>query len=147
MPHRSPTIVLIHVVWAPHGRRRVLPVEFDETLLGILGHKAREAGCLLIATGCVSDHVHVLLRLAPTSALADVVQRMKGSTARDVNDQALLGTHLRWHAGYWAESVGPADKDPLGKYIRAQRTHHDVAHPVERWQFGGESEPADGGLP
>jgi REP element-mobilizing transposase RayT len=118
-------------------------VAFDPTLAAILGNKAGALSCVLLAAGCGPDHVHVLLRLAPTVTLADVVQRLKGATAHDVNQGRLLAKHLAWQAGYWAESLGPADLEPLARYLRVQRQHHDESHPAERWHFDdAQPEPA-----
>jgi len=38
-----------------------------------------------------------------------------------------------WQDGYWAESLGPPDLDPIARYVRRQRDHHDASHPAERW--------------
>lgn len=143
MPQRSPALLLIHVVWATLGRRPILPAAFDNGLAAILGCKAQEASSMLLAAGCAADHVHLLLQLAPSVALAVVVQRLKGATAHDVNHRGLLPQRLVWQAGYWAESFGPADRPPLEAYVRIQRVRHDDSHPAEQWQRDRESAPAD----
>lgn len=147
MPRRSPALLLVHVVWATHRRRPVLPPSFDSTLFAILGEKAKAAGARLLAGGCSVDHVHTLVRLSSSGRLADVVQRLKGAAAHDVNDHAQLPERLHWQDGYWAETLGPADFQPLTAYLLAQRTRHDPSHPAERWQFDTPDwEPAFGGL-
>ena len=84
----------------------------------------------VFATGCAADHLHSLLRLAPRVALADAVQRLKGGSAFEINAKHLLSERLVWQAGYWAESFGPADVNPLLDYVRKQRTRHDDSHKV-----------------
>ena len=103
-------------------------------------------GCALLVAGCADDHVHTVLRLAPAVRLADLMQHIKGGSAYDANRHPLLPRRLKWQAGYWAESLSPSDFDPLARYVRAQRVHHDPTHPAERWQFGDEWEPSEGGL-
>jgi REP element-mobilizing transposase RayT len=117
----------------------------DASLTTVLAERARIVHCELIAAGCSSDHVHALVRLAPTIALADAVQRLKGASAYLINQQRLLPHRLGWQAGYWAESLGPSDVEPLRRYILAQRQHHDDSHPAEQWQSAW-MEPASGGL-
>jgi REP element-mobilizing transposase RayT len=136
VPRRSPALLLVHVVWATARRQRLLQPAFDDTLIGIVGAKARDLGCTLIAGGCGPDHVHTVLRLSASVALADLVHRMKGGSAYDVNHPIAAPQSLRWQAGYWAESLGPADLDSLVRYVRGQRVHHDNSHPAESWQFG-----------
>ena len=135
MTRRSPAHLLVHLVWATKRRRPMLPPGFDATLFAIFGDNARGAGCVLRVAGCASDHVHVVVRLAPTTALAELVQKLKGASSRDINGHALLPDRLSWQDGYWAESLAPADFDPLARYIRSQRDHHDDSHPAEQWQF------------
>jgi REP element-mobilizing transposase RayT len=134
---------LLHVVWATAQRRRLLRPEFDPVLLAILGRRAHDLDCMLLAGGCASDHLHTLLRLSPAVRLCDVVNRLKGGSAYDVNHHhGHEHPPIRWQAGYWAESVSPADVNPLVDYLGAQRTHHDSSHPAERWQFADEEEGA-----
>jgi putative transposase len=141
MPRRSPALVLVHVVWTTSRRRRLLMPAFDATLSAILGDRARAVGCCLLACGCACDHVHSVLRVAPSVGLADLVRRLKGGSAHDSNHRSLMPERLAWQEGYWAESLSPADFDPVASYVRRQREHHDNSHPAERWQFHDEREP------
>ena len=145
MSRRSPALVLVHIVWATRRRRALLPPTFDATLLAMLGDNARRLDSSLLAAGCAADHVHVVARVSPTVALSDLVRQLKGASSRDITDHALLPS-LSWQDGYWAESLGPDDFDPLAAYVRAQRDRHDDSHPAERWQFDADLEPASGGL-
>ena len=122
----------------------MLEASLDDTLIGIVGAKAECLGCQLLAAGCGPDHLHAVLRLAPTVRLCELVHRIKGGSAYDVNHHLRGARPLCWQAGYWAESLGPADLDPLIDYVRGQRLHHDLSHPAERWQFGEDWSPADG---
>jgi putative transposase len=142
MPSRSPALLLVHVVWATARRRPILEPKFDDTLIGLVGSRAQRLGCQLLAAGCGPDHLHAVLRLAATVPLSQLVHRIKGGSAYDVNHHLRSPRPLFWQAGYWAESLGPADLDPLIDYVRGQRLHHDSSHPAERWQFGDDSEPA-----
>ena len=147
MPRRSPALILIHVVWATARRARLLHPSFDPMLIALMGAKARELDCALIVGGCAPDHVHTVFDLAASVPLADLVQRVKGASAHEMNRTWPPGRLVRWQAGYWAESLGPADLDELGDYVVSQRVRHDGSHPSERWQFGDEREPArEGGL-
>ena len=147
MPRRSPSLILIHVVWATARRARLLHPSFDPMLIALIGAKARELDCPLIAGGCAPDRLHTVFDLAACVRLADLVQRVKGASAHEINRTSPRGPLIRWQAGYWAESVSPADLDDLGDYVVSQRVRHDGSHPAERWQFGDEREPAlPGGL-
>jgi len=111
----------------------MLPPAFDHRLGAIIGSKASEVGCVLLAIGCAADHVHVLVRLSPSVAPSDLVRRLKGATAHDINERRLMHGRVDWQSGYWAESVSPTDTTGLVRYFRAQRSHHDDSHPAEVW--------------
>ena len=145
-PRRSPAVALVHIVWATRRRRALLPPAFDVTLLAMLGHNARRLNSSLLAAGCADDHVHVVVRLSPAAALADLVRQLKGASSHDIADRALLPPGFSWQDGYGAESLAPPDFDHLASYVRAQRHRHDDSNPAERWQFDADPEPAFGGL-
>jgi REP element-mobilizing transposase RayT len=110
----------------------MLPQSLDARLTAILGRRARDLGCAVLAAGCAADHVHVVVRLASAVSLAKLVQRLKGASAYELNPEG--GTRrFAWQDGYWAESLGPHDLDPIARYVRGQREHHDASHPSERW--------------
>ena len=99
----------------------------------MLGRHAQEVGCQLIAAGCASDHVHVIARLSSSVALGELVRRMKGASAHELNHPWRFTEHFACQLGYWAESLSPADLNPTIDYVTSQRQHHDAAHPAERW--------------
>lgn len=101
----------------------------------MLGRKARELGCTLIAGGCAPDHVHLIVRLAPMACLANLVRHMKGASAHELNHDPRTSP-FQWQRHYWAESIAPADLAPVTSYVRGQRQHHDPQHPSELWLSG-----------
>jgi REP element-mobilizing transposase RayT len=138
---RSLVVVLAHVVWATHGRRRVLPAWFDSRLRAMIEGAAMQMGCAALAVGVAPDHVHVLLRLSANVALADAAQRLKGATAHETNRQRLLEGTLRWEGHTWAESIGLTDLELLADHVRGQRRHHEALRYItERWELEVERE-------
>ncbi len=148
MPRRSPALLLVHVVWATSRRRPILHSSLDDRLLSILGTKAHELRSTMLAAGCASDHVHVVVRLASSVSLGELVMRMKGASTHELNLDDSPPRRFAWQDGYWAESLGPADLGPIARYVRGQREHHDAGHPAERWQSttSGRPPPQWGGL-
>ncbi|HEU4406321.1 MAG TPA: IS200/IS605 family transposase [Polyangiaceae bacterium] len=130
---RLPTLLLVHIVWSTARRRADLPPTLDAPLAELLGAKGAELGCPLLATGAADDHVHAIVRLAPTVCLAALVQRLKGASAPALNERRWVPEGFRWQSGYWAESLSPSALSRLEAYVRGQRRHHDDAHPAEDW--------------
>jgi REP element-mobilizing transposase RayT len=135
MHAHSHATILVHAVWATEGRRELLGREFDESLAGLMTDKCAALECRLIGAGIALDHVHVLVRLASTTSVAMVVQRLKGASAHEINAHWRIGSFLKWQSGYWAESLSPSDTNSLLFYLQRQREHHDDSHPAELWQL------------
>ena len=124
MPRSSHSNMFVHIVWATRRRETLLHPALDKRVCGILGRKALDMGCRLLVAGCASDHVHVLVRLRPTVCLSELVQRLKGASAYELNQAGLVPRGFAWQDGYWADSVSPANIDAASSYVRSQRDHH-----------------------
>lgn len=111
----------------------MLPSSLDDRLHAIVGRKARELRCPMLAVGCAPDHVHVVVRLASSVSLGELVRHLKGASAHELNQEGGSTRPFAWQDGYWAESLGPADLGPTVHYVRRQRQHHDASHPAESW--------------
>jgi REP element-mobilizing transposase RayT len=72
--------------------------------------------------------------LASSVTLSALVQHLKGGSAYELHRKELIHRRMFWQDGYWAESLGPQDLNPILRYVRGQRDHHDPSHPAERWQ-------------
>jgi len=123
--------VLVHVVWAVHEREPALARSRDPRLHDLLRAQAAKQRSTLVAVGNADDHVHVLVDLHRTVAVAALVHQLKGASAHAWN----IERHepwLRWQSGYWAESVCAEHVDVIASYVRAQRHHHPASEP---WQL------------
>jgi putative transposase len=75
------------------------------------------------------DHVHVFLGFPPRYSIADVVQRLKGRSAREIFrkypevKKELWGGEF-WEDGYFVRTVGEkVTKDIIRKYIKYHKDH------------------------
>lgn len=125
---RVPCLVLVHAVWSTQQRVRSLMPENDVLLLRLVGQQAKELRSDLVAGGCWYDHVHVLVRVAPSVALSDLIGRFKGSTAFELSRNAKVRQRVQWQRGYWAQSIGRSEVDRVLAYVLGQRDHHDHRH-------------------
>lgn len=125
MKFRSSVHLLVHVNWSTLSRSRCLPVSLDGRLTTLFQRQAASLGCPWLAAGIATDHVHVLVHLPPTLALATLVQHLKGASAHTINREFWLPQPLRWQGRYWATSVGPDNLQKLLGYLERQRIHHD----------------------
>lgn len=71
-----------------------------------------------------SDHVHLLLSLPASIAVADAVRVIKTNSSKWVHDTWNDRAGFAWQAGYGAFSVSLSNRNEVWKYIAEQEEHH-----------------------
>jgi REP element-mobilizing transposase RayT len=84
------TLLLTHVIWATSGRAPLLVPRVDDWLAEFLAEQCRVLGCELLAVGNSKDHVHAVLRQAPSIALAEMVAEVDDAETTDAEKAARL---------------------------------------------------------
>lgn len=113
-----------HVVWCPKYRRPVLVNAVAKRLRVLLSEKAGELEMTIYALEVMPDHVHVFLESDPTLCVAEIVNRLKGSTSHALRQEF---PHLRsrlptlWSRSYYAGTVGHLSERTVRAYIETQR--------------------------
>lgn len=115
---------LYHVVFSTKERRKQIDVELQSRLWPYLGGIARENDIKALAVGGVEDHVHLLLSLPSTRAIAKAVQLIKGGSSKWIHNEFLAHGDFAWQEGYGAFSIGISQVDDTVRYIANQAEHH-----------------------
>lgn len=74
--------------------------------------------------GGVEDHVHILLSLPPTLAIAKGVQLLKGNSSRWIHETFPKLKTFEWQEGYGAISISVSGIKDTIRYIVNQAEHH-----------------------
>jgi len=114
---------LVHCVFSTKDRANLIPD--PERLWQYIGGIARQKNIVLLAAGGTANHLHLLISLPPTIALAKAVQELKGNTSRWLNEMF----HFAWQEGYGAFSVSQSQRKTVADYIDRQAEHH------AKWSF------------
>jgi REP element-mobilizing transposase RayT len=77
-----------------------------------------------LAVGGVEDHVHLLLSLPSTLAVAKALQLLKGGSSKWIHDEFHERRDFAWQEGYGAFSIGVSQIDDTVRYIANQAAHH-----------------------
>jgi len=77
---------LVHVVFSTKGRRKTISAQLQPKLWAYLGGIARRNDMTAVQVGGIADHVHVLLILPATMAIAKAVQLLKGGSSKWIHD-------------------------------------------------------------
>jgi putative transposase len=117
--------ILLHVVFStkdrqPFLRDKLLRGELHRYLGGIL----EKLDCQSLMIGGVEDHVHILLVLSRSAAIADVVKELKRSSSVWMKRRAPELDSFAWQSGYGAFSIGFSQVDAVRSYIARQEEHH-----------------------
>jgi REP element-mobilizing transposase RayT len=116
--------VFVHLVWATRFRRRSITAAVRPRLYACMQAECARLGLELVAIGGVEDHVHLLVRLPTTVAIAEAVRRIKGSSSHLVNHEIAPRPRFRWQGGYAAFSVSERYVPRVRGYILNQEAHH-----------------------
>ena len=74
-----------HLVWATDDRAPLITDLVEDELYRYMAAKTRSLDCLFHAVGGMADHVHLVVSIPPSRAIADFVKRIKGSSSRHIN--------------------------------------------------------------
>jgi putative transposase len=100
-----------HCVFSTKERRKLITPELEERLWPFLGGIARTHKMKALAIGGVEDHVHLLLSLPSTLAIAKAIQFIKGESSKWVHDTFAEHQKFAWQEGYGAFSIGISQYD------------------------------------
>lgn len=119
-------VLTFHLVWCTKYRRTRFPegslrrINADKVFDALLCSSNSDNSPYIIREWSIMpDHVHMLIELAPSVALSDVIQGIKNHTAKDINKLNKERGHL-WERGYFAESIGNRSVSRVTKYIQTQ---------------------------
>lgn len=122
MPHTY-TRLLVHAIFSTKERRPFITADIKPRLLAYIGGVLNELKAKALATNAVADHVHLLLSLPPTLAVADVLRVVKTNSSKWVHD-TWHGREFAWQTGYGAFTVSASNTDQVRHYIAVQEEHH-----------------------
>jgi REP element-mobilizing transposase RayT len=96
----------------------------QERLHAYIGGIARKNEMATLAVGGVADHVHVLLSLSRTVAVAKAVQLLKAGSSKWLKECCHESKGFAWQEGYAAFSVSISQRDKVADDIVRQAEHH-----------------------
>ena len=112
-----------HLVWAPKYRKWVLRGDLRKFVKQCFQEIAVVNDFEIEAMEIAGDHVHIFLDFAPRYSIPQVVQRLKGQSARRIFQmfpevkKELWGGEF-WEDGYFIRTVGDkVTKDIIKKYV------------------------------
>lgn len=106
---------LLHCVFSTKERRKTLTPEIRSRLAPYLAGIAHANGFKILAGRAVEDHVHVLLSLPPSIALAKAMQLTKGGSSKWIHDTFPDARAFGWQDGYGRSASASRASGPLSR--------------------------------
>src|SRR6266481_1298476 len=126
--------VYIHFVWATWDRLPILTADIRERVFQAILGKVDEPGCSVEAIGGVDDHMHLVVKMASTVSIADLVKGAKGSTSHLTTHTITPGEFFKWQGSYGAISVSPRELGMIVRYVKNQEAHHTSSDLMEWYE-------------
>jgi putative transposase len=108
----------IHLVFSTKDRRKTIPKEMQGRLWAYIAAICQKNKIFVHAIGGTDDHIHILLQLSPTLALAQAILLIKAYSSK------WMGKSFTWQKGYGAFSVSASIVPAVVRYIQDQERHH-----------------------
>ena len=120
------TYTQIHIqsVFAVKYRAGLIHGDWKERLNQYITGIIQAHGHKLLAINGMPDHLRAFFGMRPAQSLADLMQDIKGSSSKWINDNKLTKRHFEWQSGYGAFSYRKRDVPEIIHYVRNQEIHH-----------------------
>lgn len=117
---------MIHLVWVPKYRKRVLKGALAKRISELLYLCAEVNGWKIEELNIQSDHVHMVIQFVPNISISKMVQLFKGKSSKIIRsefseflEEFYWGDSF-WGDGYFAETVGTCNLETIKTYVRNQ---------------------------
>ncbi len=118
------TQIHIHAIFAVRYRANLISKQWKEALYKYIVGIVQKNNHKLLAINGMPDHVHVFFGMRPAQSLSDLMQDIKGSSSKWINDQGFVNGKFSWQAGYGAFSYSKSQVPYVIRYIQNQENHH-----------------------
>lgn len=115
---------LYHIVFATAGRNPVLVDDIRPSVCEYIGGIVRGLDGVLITSGGIEDHLHLLARLRVRVAVSSAVRDIKAFSSKWINEQQLTRSRFAWQGGFSAFTVSTSQVASVRRYIARQCEHH-----------------------
>ncbi len=136
---RTRVAVFLHIVWATWDRTPLLVGETERRVYRCIEASCAALGAETLALGGMEDHVHLLVQLPATLAVADLVKQVKGASAHLATHEVAPDHFFKWQGGYAAFSVGQRQLPAIHSYITHQKEHHSANTLIPGWEEDAEA--------
>ena len=120
----SYTRLLYHIVICTKYRVPSISLEYDRELYAFILEMCKRRDVVLYRIGGMPDHIHLLVALPTTMAMAKFVQQVKAVSSAWLKANPHFPLFTSWSKEYAAFSYSIKEKNNVYNYIKYQKRHH-----------------------
>ncbi|MEO5776903.1 MAG: IS200/IS605 family transposase [Flavobacterium sp.] len=120
------TQIHIQFVFAVKHRNGLIYSSFKDELYQYISGIIQNHDHKVLAINGMPDHIHILIGMRPTQSISDLLQDIKGSSSKWINEKKFLKVKFEWQEGYGAFSYSKSNVNAVINYIKNQEEHHKV---------------------
>ncbi|HEY1039110.1 MAG TPA: IS200/IS605 family transposase [Bacteroidia bacterium] len=120
------TQIHLQFVFVVKYRSNLIKSSWKDELYKYITGTIQHYGHKLLAINGMPDHIHVLVGMRPTQSVSDLLQDIKGSSSKWINEKRFSNSKFEWQEGYGAFSYSPSHVDNVINYINNQEKHHQT---------------------
>ena len=128
------TQIYIHFVFAVQNRISLIRPEWKDELYKYITGIVQKNGHKLITINGVANHVHIFTGYKPHQLIPKLMQDVKGSSSKWINERKFVKGKFNWQEGFGAFSYSHSQIDQVVKYINNQESHHKKQKFVDEYR-------------
>jgi putative transposase len=118
------TQIYIQAIFAVQERNSLIKAEWKDELYKYITGIVQNNKHKLIAINGVSNHIHIFLGYKPHQLIPELLQDIKGSSSRWINEKGFTKGKFKWQESYGAFSYSHSQLSDVIRYIENQEQHH-----------------------
>ena len=118
------TQIHLHLIFAVQNRRSLIQNSWKDRLYEYITGIIQQYKHKMIIINGMPDHLHIVIGMRPTQSLSDLMQDIKSSSSKWINDNELVRGKFRWQSGFGGFSYSKSQLPALINYVKNQKAHH-----------------------
>ncbi len=123
--------IIYHLVFATKYRQHTVVKPGRYELFQFMRSFLINKGCYVHEINGVEDHLHIVIYLHPTQALASLIKDLKLAGTDFIKKSKLFPDFNGWQASYAAFTYSVGAKYNLIRYVKNQEAHHQHTTSLE----------------
>lgn len=127
------TEIHIQVVFATQFRDASISPKWESRLYEYIIAIIQNNKHKVLTINGMPDHIHILIGLRPDEGLSELIQKVKASSSKWINDEKLTTRKFSWQQGFSAFSYTKSHIPKVIQYIQNQKNHHSKTSFIEEY--------------